>query len=123
MKFNFIDYIKNLYKENKGYYSVYEGIIFVNSLSDVPEKTDKKIYIVGVKNRAKWVVFKCPDGCGRRVEVNLMKTRYPKWEMTIKKKKVSLYPSVIVNGCKTHFWLDNSTVLIAKEDIFDNEYL
>lgn len=119
MKFNFFDYIKSLFRENKGYPIVFQSIIFVSSLSDVPAETQKDIYIVRSGDIDKWVVFKCPNNCGRRVEVNLMKTRYPMWRLTLKKKKVSLYPSVIVQGCNAHFWLNNNGILLARDDEFE----
>lgn len=110
------DYFRGWFnKEDKPDYS---EIVFVNSLADVPKKPEMKIYIVtdGIKN--KWVVFRCPDNCGRRVEASLMKSTYPNWNLKIKKKKVSLSPSVVVNGCNAHFWLTNSKIYWAK---FENE--
>lgn len=118
MKFKFIEYIRNLFRENKGYAVVYHHIIPAMSLSDVPTDTGKDIYIVGSSNTNKWVVFMCPNHCGRRVEVNLMKARYPIWKLTIRKKKISLYPSVIVEGCGAHFWMNNNGILWARDDDF-----
>lgn len=116
MKLRLIDYIKSLFQENNGYSVLFERVIFVSSLANVPLKTDKNIYVVRKEDTDKWVVFNCPNDCGRRVEVNLMRSRSPMWHLSIKKKKVSLYPSVIVEGCNAHFWLNNNGILWVRED-------
>lgn len=116
MKIRFLDYIRNFFAVNEEYAFVYKSIHFVASLSDVPSYTGDDIYIVQNKKTNKWVVFKCPNNCGRRIEVNLMKVRYPYWHLIIKRKKVSLHPSVVVNECGAHFWLRSNGVLWAKFD-------
>jgi hypothetical protein len=91
----------------------YDKIQYVSSISDVPKKLDKTIFIVRSGDRYKWAVFKCPDNCGNRVEVNLMESKYPFWRLEIKRKKVTLEPSVIVESCHSHFCLINSKVVWA----------
>ena len=118
MKIKFIDYIKRLFADSSGYAFKYKNIHIVASLSDVPNDTEDDIYIVQSGKTRKWVVFRCPNNCGHRVEVNLMKVRYPFWRLTLDRKKVSLYPSVVVNDCDAHFWLRNNGVLWAT---FDHE--
>ncbi len=86
----------------------YKKLIIVSSFGDVPEKTGEDIYIVRSGKFDKWAIFMCPNNCGERVDVNLMKARDPRWELEVKKGKASLYPSVVVETCGAHFWLHKS---------------
>jgi hypothetical protein len=90
----------------------YTKLLFVDSLSEVPKYTGKDIYIVG-NSKKKWIVFQCPNKCGRRIEVNLMRSKYPYWTLSVKRKKVSLWPSVVVD-CGAHFYLTRSKVIEAR---------
>lgn len=117
MKLSFFTYIKNLFKRNEGYSKEYSKIIFVESFSSIPADTGDDIYVVRNANNYKWAVFMCPNNCGHRVEVNLMKARYPRWRLTIKKKKASLYPSIVVKNCGAHFWLVENGVLWSHDDL------
>jgi hypothetical protein len=85
-------------------------VVHVKSLTDVPANVLNDIYIVGSDNYFKWIVITCPNQCGRRVEINLMNTGWPKWKMKIKKEKVTLYPSIVVKECGAHFWLENNSI-------------
>jgi len=89
---------------------LYNKTVFVNSLSDVPRNPQTDIYIVKNNDKQKWVVFACPNKCGKRIEVNLMQSRQPFWLLKMKKKKVSLSPSIVVTDCGAHFWLRNNNV-------------
>ncbi len=91
----------------------YKNVIYVESLSDIPMQTGTTIYIVRNDGRKKWIVFRCPNGCGQRIEVNLMQSKYPFWTVKVKSKKVSLWPSVIVEGCGAHFFLSKSKIIEA----------
>lgn len=97
----------------------YKKVNYVESLADIPKHTGTDIYIVSNDGKKKWVVFQCPNGCGKRVEVNLMRSRYPYWTVEVKRKKVSLQPSVVVEGCGAHFFLTKSKIIEAK---FSDEY-
>jgi hypothetical protein len=89
----------------------FDKVEFVSSLTEVPKELNSTaIYIVQSGKNRKWVVFKCPDNCGNRVEVNLMKSKKPFWKLKIKRNKISLSPSVIVKGCNSHFWLIDNEV-------------
>lgn len=86
----------------------YKKLRVVSSFSEVPEKTGEDIYIVRTGEFNKWVIFMCPNQCGERIDVNLMKTRTPRWKIKIKKRKITLFPSIIVEVCGAHFWLYKS---------------
>lgn len=87
----------------------YSNVILVNSTSEVPDDAKSDIYLVGIDGYYKWVMFSCPDGCGIRVEVNLMKVRKPFWHMQLKRGKITIRPSIIVENCGAHFWLEKNT--------------
>jgi len=89
-------------------------IKIVDSLSDIPTELYSDIYIVQNEKINKWVVFKCPNDCGRRVEVNLMGSKYPRWSLKIKNFKATIYPSIIVEGCNAHFWIEENKIFWAK---------
>jgi len=92
----------------------YSKVIIVQSLTDVPKDPGSNIYIIRNNNYDKWVAFKCPNNCGARIEVNLMKTKYPYWKLKIRKNKISLSPSIDAKDCGAHFWLEDNKVLWAK---------
>lgn len=106
------EFFKDLFwKRDKGYF---QKVRIVSSLVDIPEKLGTTIFIVRNSDTDKWAVFKCPDNCGRRIEVNLMKIRWPTWKLQLKKNKVSLSPSVVVEGCGAHFWVQDSDIFWAR---------
>ena len=101
----------------------YKKLKTVSSFSEVPEKTAEDIYVVKSGEFNKWVMFMCPNQCGERINVNLMKTRDPRWVLKVKKEKVTLHPSVVVETCGAHFWLHNSEAVWAyfSDEIPDND--
>lgn len=104
------------FKKEKG--PRYKNFRKVPSFLDVPDDPMDIIYIVSSGEFNKWVIFKCPNKCGKRVEVNLMESRFPRWNVTVKKGKVSLYPSLVVVECGAHFWLFKNKVKWA---FFEND--
>lgn len=61
-----------------------------------------------------WSVgLRCPCGCGRRLEMMLLKQVKPRWDIAIDRNgHVSLHPSIWVReGCKSHFWLRSGKVV------------
>lgn len=60
----------------------------------------------------KTVVFRCPDGCGETLRVNVSDIPgTPSWRLRVDRDgRVSLYPSVWrTTGCHAHFFLTLST--------------
>jgi hypothetical protein len=93
-------------------------LIIVSSIREVPEDTRNNIYVVFAGCNYKWVILMCPNNCGQRIEINLMKVRDPRWRIHIKRNKISLYPSVYVKSCSAHFWMIRNEIEWA---LFDNE--
>lgn len=61
-----------------------------------------------------WAVgFMCPCGCGKKLELLLVKEASPNWKLTIDaSNKPSLHPSVwLKSGCRSHFWMRKGKVV------------
>lgn len=109
-------FITNLFLWKKPPAAPNSKVVWVDSFSKVPKDTGTKIFVVGTTENKKWVVFMCPNGCGRRVEVNLMRSRNPNWKVTLKSNKLSLWPSIIVDECGAHFWLEKNRIVWSRDD-------
>lgn len=85
---------------------------FVEDLPEHDSITSGIIIIVGGKDWAKWVLFKCPCGCGDVLTLSLMKSYKPRWRLRVDKLNiVALSPSVWKkDGCKSHFYFRKSKV-------------
>lgn len=90
----------------------YTCVKCVDSMIEVPERTARGIYIVGSRESPKWAVFDCPCSRGHRLTVNLMRSRYPYWNLEMARETVSLTPSIVVTDhpCQSHFWLHRNRV-------------
>jgi hypothetical protein len=57
--------------------------------------------------RQKWACFRCPGGCGEKLQLSLNPTRRPRWAVSFDwLRRPSLNPSVHQqNACRCHFWL------------------
>lgn len=74
------------------------------------------------------LVFKCPDGCGDTVPVNLDPRAGPPWRLFRKGGQCTLYPSVWrTQGCRAHFILWNDRIYWTGtdwfEDVIDESFL
>ncbi len=60
-----------------------------------------------------WCVgFRCPCGCGQRLELMLLREVKPHWTLNTNSKGVSLHPSVwLRTGCRSHFWVRDGKIL------------
>jgi hypothetical protein len=95
----------------------YSKITFVNSIGEVPENLGSGIFIVQRGGVNRWAIFQCPCGGGERIEVNLMRSKCPNWDMKITGNKISLWPSIVVRdtNCRSHFCLRNNKVYWVKD--------
>lgn len=91
---------------------------FVEDLPNHGSIQPGTIMIVGGVDWAKWVLLKCPCGCGDVLTLSLMKSFKPRWRLRLDKKNlVTLSPSVWKrDGCESHFYIRKSRV---KWVIFD----
>lgn len=70
--------------------------------------------VLAKEDNEDWAVaFRCPCGCGKRLELLLIKEVTPHWTISVSDEgKPTLYPSIWLKaGCKSHFWLRNGKVI------------
>jgi hypothetical protein len=86
-------------------------VVMVDSMDGLPMRLGSSLYVVG-GSQPKWIVMSCPCGCGERIDVNLMRTRRPTWQLSLQGGQVSLHPSLWVpkERCGSHFIIRNSRI-------------
>ena len=63
-----------------------------------------KAYIVGKEPYYWALAFECPCGCKEIITLNLLDEVDPRWEFSVRRKKITIYPSIRrVVGCRSHF--------------------
>jgi len=87
------------------------AIVRVGSRSGIPDKPGRALYIVG--DPPKWAILQCPCGCGDTIDVNLMKSRSPVWQLSFANGKPSFHPSLWVpkEKCGAHFWIKDGKII------------
>lgn len=85
----------------------------VNSFDRSSIPVVNEIIIVGGKGYCKWVYIACPCGCGEVLNLSLMKSHEPHWNLKIdNQSRPSLYPSVWKkDGCNSHFWIKEGKIV------------
>ncbi|WP_246628708.1 DUF6527 family protein [Methylomagnum ishizawai] len=60
----------------------------------------------------KWACFRCPGGCGEKLQLSLNPSRRPRWTVGLDwLRRPTLTPSVHqFNACRCHFVLKNGIV-------------
>ncbi len=107
---------------NKIGFDEYFKIVSVQSFNPKSVK-DKVLYVVGENGYQWYFILKCPCGCGAKIYLNCQEDVHPRWEMTVKKKRPSLSPSIWrLKGCKSHFWLNSGRIVWYREleENYDN---
>src|SRR5437868_5740137 len=77
-------------------------------VEDAPDRPERGVvYIVGEDGYDWSAVLKCPGGCGKVLEMNLLPDAKPVWRVSEHEDgSVSLRPSVwLKTGCRCHFVL------------------
>jgi hypothetical protein len=92
------------------------NVVHVESMNDLPKRVGARLYIIG-KPYPKWVVLRCPCGCGERIHVNLMRSRRPRWGLKMEGTLVSIHPSIWIpeDRCGSHFWIQHNRIMWVKE--------
>lgn len=78
-----------------------------------PQKLPWRNLVLAREDKEDWAVaFRCPCGCGNRIELMLIEEAIPNWKLNIDPEgKPTLHPSIWrQKGCKSHFWLRNGKV-------------
>lgn len=79
-----------------------------------PLKLPRRNLVLAREDDEDWAVaFRCPCGCGKRLELMLLEEVFPKWSISIDvEDRPTLHPSVwLKKGCKSHFWLRKGKVI------------
>ena len=99
--------IESLWKKWRPGPAHFKSVKFVESMSEVPDETNKDIYVVGSRAAPKWAVLECPCERKHRLQVPLMRSVHPHWTLSVRKGEASLSPSISVDNdpCTSHFWL------------------
>lgn len=67
-----------------------------------------------VRGKPRWVVFRCPCGCGDILSINVDKRAGAAWQLQQQDSAVSLMPSVWRStGCHSHFILWRNDVWLS----------
>jgi hypothetical protein len=85
----------------------------IRYVDDIPDKLlPDLLYIVRNENYDWQAVMRCPCGCNKTLQMNLIREYHPSWKYKIEKKAISLYPSIHRQvGCKSHFFLTKGKIV------------
>lgn len=78
------------------------------SVEDAPEIPGRgAVYLVGDANAPWFAAMRCPCGCGRTLEMNLLPDDDPMWRVERHRDtSITLHPSIwLKTGCLSHFFL------------------
>ena len=70
------------------------------------------LVVVKDGERQKWACFRCPCGCGAKLQLSLNQTRRPRWSVGLDwLRRPSISPSVYqLNACQSHFWVKGGII-------------
>lgn len=90
----------------------YSHVRVVNSMDEVPKLPGGTVYLVSRGDTARWAVISCPCRCGENIQVNLMKSIQPHWDLEHRDGKLSLRPSLwrSADSCGSHFFVEKNQV-------------
>lgn len=80
---------------------------------EVPQTIGKKELIRMIDGGQEWsVAMLCPCGCGDMIEMMLLRSVKPRWDLHVDRGLPTLSPSVWRNtGCRSHFWVRRGRVV------------
>ncbi len=92
--------------------SRYAEVRHVASIDEVPDRLGPAIYLVVRGGKPRWAVMSCPCRCGARIEVNLMTSQQPYWQITEEANTITLRPSLWRSHgtCRSHFFVERNNV-------------
>lgn len=72
---------------------------------------EDELHIVSRDGRKKWMLLRCPCGCGDVITLSLQTVHRPHWSIHEKNGRPYLFPSVWRDvGCYSHFWIKDGRV-------------
>ncbi len=90
----------------------FEGVGWCDAHADPePYLRQHQLVLIGSGDRAKWLRFLCPCGCGEVVALNLMARHRPHWSAEHHSDgTLTVTPSVVVTTCQSHFWVRRNRI-------------
>lgn len=90
----------------------YGHVLVVNSMDEVPKHPGGTVYLVSRGDIPRWAVVSCPCRCGENIQVNLMKSVQPHWDLEHRDGKLTLRPSLwrSAETCGSHFFVEKNRV-------------
>ena len=89
-----------------------------SDVDEVPARIPKRrAYLVATAILCKWLVFDCPCGTGHRIMLNLDRSRFPYWRLTLSAtRQITLAPSIDYHDeyRRCHYFLRKGRVIWAK---------
>lgn len=79
-----------------------------------PNRLPFRNLVLAREDGEEWAVgFRCPCGCGKRLELMLINEAKPNWSLAVDlKQRPTLTPSVhLTTGCKSHFWVKKGKII------------
>jgi len=92
--------------------SKYRKVIVIKQQPDKLVPYETLIVIIG-GDEPKWLLLRCPCGCGEELRIPLMKNHTPHWDIFEETKNtITVFPSINIKhpGCGAHFWIRNNKV-------------
>ena len=71
-----------------------------------------KLFIVRDDTLDKWICFRCPCGCGAKVQLSMDRNRRPRWSAKVDwLGRPTIEPSIRrLDECRCHFWLNRGQI-------------
>jgi Family of unknown function (DUF6527) len=80
----------------------------------LPTRLPRRNLVLAREDGEDWCVgLRCPCGCGKQLEMMLLREVNPRWDLTVdERRRPTLYPSVwLRDGCRSHFWVRQGKVV------------
>lgn len=90
----------------------FSGVALADTPTAARDDIERKaLVLIGTPDRAKWLRFRCPCGCGEEMALSLMKSHHPRWTATLHDDDtMSVSPSVDSTTCGAHFWIRRNRI-------------
>lgn len=79
----------------------------------LPDSLPLRSLVLAREDDEDWCVgLRCPCGCGRKIELLVIKEAKPRWDLKVDAAgRPTITPSVwLRDGCKSHFWIRRGEV-------------
>lgn len=94
-------------------YAGFDRIVATTSISESFRLAEPGVAIlVRYDGHDKWLRFRCPEGCGDTIMLDLSKNRRPHWTVSLSPGgTLSVHPSIINHNCGAHFLVRENRII------------